>query len=94
MPEKYRIEVLKKGIQKINKQANHEYNMMVLEKVRWLEDGYRALRIPPDYQDGTYKACHDLIKAVMVRPHEYLTLKRNLTSGTRTTLPSPPAATL
>lgn len=67
----YRIEVLKKGIQKINKQANHEYNMMVLEKVRWLEDGYRALRIPPDYQDGTYKACHDLIKSCyMVRPHK------------------------
>lgn len=67
----YRIEILKKGIQKINKQANHEYNMMVLEKVRWLEDGYRALRIPPDYRDGTYKACHDLIKSCyMVRPHK------------------------
>ena len=67
----YRINLLKKSIQKINKQANHEYNMMVLEKVRWLEDGYRALRIPPDYKDGTYKACHDLIKSCyMVRPHK------------------------
>lgn len=73
----YRIEVLKKGIQKINKQANHEYNMMVLEKVRWLEDGYRALRITPDYQDGTYKACHDLIKSCyMVRPHKIFDVEK------------------
>lgn len=73
----YRIDVLKKGIQKINKQANHEYNMMVLEKVRWLEDGYRALRIPPDYQDGTYKACHDLIKSCyMVRPHKIFDVEK------------------
>ena len=73
----YRIEVLKKGIQKINKQANHEYNMMVLEKVRWLEDGYRALRIPPDYQAGTYKACHDLIKSCyMVRPHKIFDVEK------------------
>ena len=73
----YRIEVLKKGIQKINKQANHEYNMMVLEKVRWLEDGYRALRIPPDYQDGTYKACHDLINSCyMVRPHKIFDVEK------------------
>ena len=73
----YRIEVLKKGIQKINKQANHEYNMMVLEKVRWLEDGYRALRIPHDYQDGTYKACHDLIKSCyMVRPHKIFDVEK------------------
>ena len=73
----YRIEILKKGIQKINKQANHEYNMMVLEKVRWLEDGYRALRIPPDYRDGTYKACHDLIKiCYMVRPHKIFDVEK------------------
>ena len=73
----YRIEVLKKGIQKINKQANHEYNMMVLEKVRWLEDGYRALRIPPDYRGGTYKACHDLIKSCyMVRPHKIFDVEK------------------
>ena len=73
----YRIEILKKGIQKINKQANHEYNMRVLEKVRWLEDGYRALRIPPDYRDGTYKACHDLIKSCyMVRPHKIFDVEK------------------
>lgn len=73
----YRMEILKKGIQKINKQANHEYNMMVLEKVRWLEDGYRALRIPPDYRDGTYKACHDLIKSCyMVRPHKIFDVEK------------------
>lgn len=73
----YRIEILKKGIQKINKQANHEYNMMVLEKVRWLEDGYRALRIPPDYRDGTYKACHDLIKSCyMVWPHKIFDVEK------------------
>lgn len=73
----YRIEILKKGIQKINKQANHEYNMMVLEKVRWLEDGYRALRIPPDYRDGTYKTCHDLIKSCyMVRPHKIFDVEK------------------
>ena len=73
----YCIEILKKGIQKINKQANHEYNMMVLEKVRWLEDGYRALRIPPDYRDGTYKACHDLIKSCyMVRPHKIFDVEK------------------
>ena len=73
----YRIEILKKGIQKINKQANHEYNMMVLEKVRWLEDGYRALRIPPDYRDGTYQACHDLIKSCyMVRPHKIFDVEK------------------
>ena len=60
-----------------NKQANHEYNMMVLEKVRWLEDGYRALRIPPDYQDGTYKTCHDLIKSCyMVRPHKIFDVEK------------------
>lgn len=67
----YRIMLLKKEIQKTNKDGNHEYNMQVLDKVRWLEDGYRALRIPPDYPDNTYKVCHDLIKKdYMVRPHK------------------------
>ena len=75
--DEYRISLLKKGIQKINKQANHEYNMMVLEKVRWLEDGYRALRVPPDGEDGTYKVCHDLIKSCyMVRPHKIFDVEK------------------
>ena len=73
----YQIDLLKKSIQRVNKLANHEYNMMVLEKVRWLEDGYRALRIPPDNEDGTYKACHDLIKSCyMVRPHKIFDVEK------------------
>ena len=91
----YRIEVLKKGIQKINKQANHEYNMMVLEKVRWLEDGYRALRTLPIIKTAPTRPAMTSLKAVIWCGRiRYLTLKRNLTSGTRTTLPSPPAATM
>lgn len=67
--DEYRIRVLKMAIQKINKEAIHEYNMQVLDKVRWLEDGYRALRIPPDYSDGTYEECRKLISTdYMVRP--------------------------
>lgn len=83
----YRIMLLKKEIQKINKEANHEYNMMVLEKVRWLEDGYRALRIPPDYQDGTYKACHELIKTnYMVRPHKAFDYEKEFDTKDKTNI--------
>lgn len=67
--DEYQIRIRKMAIQKINKEAIHEYNMQVLDKIRWLEDGYRALRIPPDNEDGTYNECRKLINAdYMVRP--------------------------
>lgn len=64
-----RIKILKMSIQKINKEAIHEYNLMVLNNVNWVESGYKAMRIPPDLPDGTYKVCRQMIqKEYMVRP--------------------------
>lgn len=64
-----KIKILKMSIQKINKEAIHEYNVMVLNKIRWIESGYKALRISPDLPDGTYKVCRNIIqKEYMVRP--------------------------
>lgn len=67
--DEYRVALKRKEIQKINKEANHQYNMQVLDKVRWLEDGYHASCIKPDYPDGTYEECRKLIENdYMVRP--------------------------
>lgn len=64
-----KIKIFKMTTQKINKEAIHEYNVQVLNKIRWIENGYKALRIPPDLPDGTYKICRQMIqKDYMVRP--------------------------
>ena len=47
---------------KINENAIHQYNMMVLDKVFRTEDNdYRALRVAPDNKDGTYNRCINFI---------------------------------
>lgn len=64
-----RIKIYKMTTQKINKEAIHEYNIGVLNKIRWIENGFKASRIPPDLPDGTYKVCRQLLqKDYMVRP--------------------------
>lgn len=64
-----KIKIFKMTTQKINKEAIHEYNAQVLNKIRWIENGYKALRIQPDLPDGTYKICRQIIqKDYMVRP--------------------------
>lgn len=56
------IKILNNRIRKINENAIHQYNMMVLDKARRIEDdGYRPLRIEPDYPDGTYDQCRQHI---------------------------------
>lgn len=60
--KKAQIKILKNKIRTINGNAIHQYNMMVLDKARRIEDdGYRPLRIRPDYTDGTYSRCRDVI---------------------------------
>lgn len=57
-----KIKIWNNRIRKINENAIHEYNMMVIDKARRIEDdGYRALQIRPDFSDGTYKRCRNLI---------------------------------
>ncbi len=47
---------------KINQNAIHQYNMMVMDKIFRIEDNdYRALRIAPDNKDGTYNRCINFI---------------------------------
>ena len=56
------IEIYNTHIKKINQNSIHLYNMMVLDKAFRVEDNdYRALRIAPDYQDGTYEKCRKFI---------------------------------
>ena len=71
------IDIKKLGMQKTNKKAIHEYNMQVLDKVRWIEEDFKALRIPADYPDDTYEICRNLIKKdYMVRPFKILDLDK------------------
>ena len=57
-----RIQILNERITRINQNAIHQYNMTVLDKARRIEyDGYRPLRIEPEYPDGTYKRCRNFI---------------------------------
>lgn len=57
-----KIDILNNRICRMNENAIHEYNMMVLDKARRIEDdGYRPLRITPEYADGTYKRCRNFI---------------------------------
>lgn len=56
------VKILKNRIRTINENAIHQYNMMVLDKARRIEDdGYRPLRVKPDHADGTYKQCRNVI---------------------------------
>ena len=60
--KKATIEILTNRIRRINENAIHQYNMMVIDKARRFEDdGYRPLRIAPDYVDGTYQQCRQFI---------------------------------
>lgn len=57
-----KIKILNNRIRKINENAIHKYNMLVLDKARRIEnDGYRPLRIEPDNIDGTYNQCRQHI---------------------------------
>jgi len=56
------IKILNNRIRQINENAVHQYNMMVVDKARRIEDdGYRPLRVSPDYKDGTYHECRQII---------------------------------
>ncbi len=56
------IKILNNRIRQINENAVHQYNMMVVDKARRIEDdGYRPLRVRPDYADGTYHECRQII---------------------------------
>lgn len=58
-----RIKILNNRIRQINENSIHQYNMMVLDKARRIEDdGYRPLRIEPDNKDGTYDQCRQFIQ--------------------------------
>ena len=57
-----RIQILNNRCRQINQNAIHQYNMMVIDKARRIEDdGYRPLRITPEFADGTYKRCRNFI---------------------------------
>ncbi len=57
-----RKKILINKIAQINKNAIHQYNMMVVDKVRRLEDdGYIQIEAEPDFADGTYKECRDFL---------------------------------
>lgn len=57
-----RKKILINRIAQINKNAIHQYNMMVVDKVRRLEDdGYLQIEAEPDFADGTYKECRDFL---------------------------------
>ena len=57
-----KIKILNNRCRKINENAIHKYNMMVLDKARRIEDdGYRPLRVEPDNADGTYDQCRQHI---------------------------------
>ena len=54
--------ILNHRIAQINKNAIHQYNMMVVDKIRRIEeDGYIPLRAAPEYADGTYQECRDFL---------------------------------
>ncbi len=56
------VEILTNRIRRINENSAHQYNMMVIDKARRFEDdGYRPLRIAPDFADGTYLQCRQFI---------------------------------
>lgn len=77
-----KIKISKMTTQKINKEAIHEYNVKVLNKVRWIENGYNALRISPDLPDGTYKICRQIIqKDYMVRPFKAFDIDKEFAKG-------------
>lgn len=60
--KKATIKILTNRIRQTNENAIHQYNMMVVDKARRIEDdGYRPLRINPDYSDGTYHQCRQII---------------------------------
>lgn len=67
------IEILTRRISLINENAIHQYNMMVIDKARRFEDdGYRPLRIAPDFEDGTYQQCRMFIKReYLVESYDY-----------------------
>ena len=56
------IELYNKRNKKINQNAIHEYNMIVLDKAYRIEDDYVAMEIEPDNPDKTYKRCADFIE--------------------------------
>lgn len=56
------IEILTNRVRRMNENAIHQYNMTVIDKARRFEDdGYRPLRIKPDFADGTYLQCRQFI---------------------------------
>lgn len=67
-----KIKILNNKIRHINENAVHQYNMMVIDKARRIEDdGYRPLRVNPDYEDGTYQQCrHFINREYLVESYE------------------------
>lgn len=67
-----KIEILTRRIRRINENAIRFYNMIVIDKARRFEDdGYRPLRIEPDFSDNTYQQCRQFIqREYMVESYE------------------------
>lgn len=60
--KKAQLKILNNRIKQINQHSIHQYNMTVLDKAFRIEDdGYRPLRVAPDFADGTYRRCRNFI---------------------------------
>lgn len=54
--------ILLNRIAQINKNAIHQYNMMVVDKIRRIEDdGYIPIGAEPEHTDGTYQYCREFL---------------------------------
>ena len=54
--------ILLNRITQINKNAIHQYNMMVVDKIRRIEDdGYIPIGAEPEHTDGTYQWCREFL---------------------------------
>ena len=54
--------ILLNRITQINKNAIHQYNMMVIDKIRRIEDdGYIPIGAEPEHTDGTYQYCREFL---------------------------------
>ncbi|MBQ7303488.1 MAG: hypothetical protein IJW75_01030 [Alphaproteobacteria bacterium] len=57
-----RKKILLNRITQINKNAIHQYNMMVVDKIRRIEeDGYIPIGAEPEHTDGTYQWCREFL---------------------------------
>ena len=62
--------ILLNRIAQINKNAIHQYNMMVVDKIRRIEDdGYIPIGAEPEHTDGTYQYCREFLYRNICQNH-------------------------